>query len=89
MIKAKKAEITGIKKDKGKAIKMKTDIIACPFCHVGEVEVMVFGGVWQEKRTSTATFGSTRSRRKSATNYVVQTDCPRCGKTADEIEKML
>lgn len=68
---------------------MNYDIIACPFCHDGEITIRTYGGVWQEKRSSTATFGRTISKRKSRTDIIVETDCPKCGKTAEEIERML
>ena len=65
------------------------DIIGCPFCHDGEITIRVYGGVWQEKRGARTSLGKTKSIRKSATQYVVEHDCKKCGAKADEIEAKL
>ena len=63
--------------------------IKCPFCNKGEIICLYTPSFWQEKRSITATFGSRRQLKKSKEKYEVQSDCPKCGKKAKEIQKIL
>lgn len=64
------------------------EILACPFCHNGQIEVTVFGGSWQEKRGSRSSLGAGKSVSKSKIDYCVERDCKNCGAKAENIEKI-
>ena len=63
--------------------------LACPFCDKGKIQCWYIPGVIQERRHTTATFGSETRKSKSSDNWLVQSGCFVCGKSEEEVEKEL
>ena len=61
----------------------------CPFCDKGRITCLHFPSTKNIKMRSTATFGRTKAYSKSSEEWLIQTGCSACGKTADEVEKEL
>ena len=65
------------------------EVVKCPFCNGQDITLIHFLGATRVKMKKTATFGSGQQRTKSSDTWVVTSDCSKCGKTADQIEKKL
>jgi len=63
--------------------------VGCPFCGDGVINLMVFGGCWQERGGARTSLGKTKHISKPAKQFVVQNDCPNCGAKSDKIEAEL
>jgi hypothetical protein len=63
--------------------------LPCPFCGDGIIQTWFIPGAMQEKRHVTATFGASKTRRKSADTWLIQSGCNKCNKTVEQVEKEL
>ena len=63
--------------------------LSCPFCDKGRIACLYFPSVWGEKRTGRSSLGSGKSISKSTEQWIVQSGCSECGKSAEEVEKEL
>lgn len=61
----------------------------CPFCEKAKVRVRHKPSVISKKRSITATHGSKYNLHQSKEIYEVLEDCLNCGKTKEEIKKLL
>ena len=67
---------------------MEYDVKDCPFCGAKEcIRTLRFPSVTSEKRTVTASLPNKGAFRRSREEEIFQNGCPKCGKTAEEIEK--
>lgn len=64
------------------------EVLPCPFCDKGQIQCLYFRSAISVKKT---TVGSNRSNtpHKSSETWIIQTGCPVCGKSSEEIEKEL
>lgn len=63
--------------------------IPCPFCGAGKISCDHIPSVWSEKRDGKNALGSGKSITKSLEEWDVKSDCPNCGKTANEIKRAI
>lgn len=63
--------------------------IPCPFCKEGKVECLYTPGVTTERVSKTATFGSTRSIRRTKEKYEIVAGCQKCGRPKKDIKRAL
>ena len=64
-------------------------IIPCPFCDKGQIDYKYYPSEISVKRGATSSLGRVSSFSKSRETKIIQSDCPVCGKTAEEISKEL
>lgn len=60
--------------------------LVCPFCDKGIISCLYFPGSVKSVKSGGR---GIRSVSKSSDEWIIQSDCPKCGKSADEIEKEL
>jgi hypothetical protein len=65
------------------------EIIKCPFCNKGDIQLTHFLGATRIKIKKTATFGSKTQKTRTSDTWIVSSKCFVCGKTQEEIEKKL
>ncbi|MHA1677556.1 MAG: hypothetical protein ACTSW3_02115 [Promethearchaeota archaeon] len=65
------------------------EVLLCPFCEKGEIQCLYFPSVWSVKRKSTKTLPGSGTISKSKEEWIIQSGCPVCGKSAEEVEKEL
>ena len=65
------------------------EVLSCPFCQKNTISCLYFPSAIKVKIRSTATFGKTTKRTKSAEIWVIQSGCSNCNKSLEEIEKKL
>lgn len=64
------------------------EILPCPFCDKGQIQCLYFPSAWTETR-SYAAGKSKKTGHLSSEAWLIQSGCPVCGKTAEEVEKEL
>lgn len=62
------------------------EILGCPFCNANTISCMYFPSATKVRQKSSATFGKTKEKKKSAEQWVVQSGCGKCGKSREEVE---
>lgn len=65
------------------------EILECPFCQKGEIQCLYFPSAWSVKRKSTKTLPGKGTISKGSEEWIIQSGCPVCGKSAEEVEKEL
>lgn len=65
------------------------EILPCPFCDKGEIQCLYFRGAWTVKSSGKGALGKGKSTSKSSDHWIIQSGCPVCGKSAEEVEKEL
>lgn len=63
--------------------------LSCPFCDKGMIQAWYIPSFISEKRSVTATFGSTRRRKRTDEMWMIKSGCNVCGKNQEEVEKDL
>lgn len=65
------------------------EIVKCPFCNKGDIQLTHFLGATRIKIKKTATFGSKTQKTRTSDTWIVSSNCSVCGKNSQEIEKKL
>ena len=65
------------------------EVLKCPFCDKGDISCLYFPGAWSQKMKRTKTLPGGGSVSKSKDEWIIQSGCPVCGKSAEEVEKEL
>ncbi|MEM2174455.1 MAG: hypothetical protein QXI58_02375 [Candidatus Micrarchaeia archaeon] len=65
------------------------EIIKCPFCNKGDIQLIHFPSATRVKIKKTATFGSKMQKTRTSDTWIVSSNCSVCGKNSQEIEKKL
>ena len=68
---------------------MQYEVLSCPFCHENTISCYYFPSATKLKIRSTATFGRSVKRIKSAETWVIRAGCSNCNKSLEEVEKKL
>jgi len=63
--------------------------LACPFCDKGKISCIYIASVWGEKHSGRSSIGSGKKVTKSADVWLIQSGCPICGKSQEEVEREL
>ena len=64
-------------------------IIPCPFCDKGQINYKYYPSEISVKRGAKSSLGRVTSFSTSKETKLIQSDCPVCGKTAEEVSKEL
>lgn len=65
------------------------EVLLCPFCEKGRIQCLYFPSAWSVKRKSTKTLPGQGTIHKSSEEWIIQSGCPVCGKSDEEVEKEL
>lgn len=63
--------------------------LPCPFCDVGRISCGYVAGAWSVKSSGKNSLGSGKHASKSSEVWLIQSGCPKCGKSSEEVEKEL